>query len=470
MRTLKLLSYTLALPLTLASCLLFHLDAFGQIGDPRPNIIFILTDDQRFDALGIAGNTIIQTPNMDQLAREGIYFRNAFVTTPICAASRASIITGMYERTHQFTFGTSPLSREYVQISYFKLLKEKGYYTGFVGKFGMNFADQMDTSLFDYYDPYMAQFYYRLVGEAWNEHKYLTYLTGEKTVQFIRSSPRDRPFCISVSFNAPHAEDQSPDQYIYPDDLENLYKNITIPPPPLAQDSFFEAQPPYVRAGLNRLRWYWRFDNPEKYQNRVKAYYRMITAIDKVLGDIRQTLQDTGLEENTVIIFASDNGYFLGERGLAGKWLMYENSIRIPLIVYDPRNERNGFFNDQLVLNIDISPTILDLAGISIPERIQGRSLVPLLKDRYLSLRDHFLCEHLYELKFIPKSEGIRTHQWKYFRYIDHPEHEELYYLPDDILETNNLVEEPKFKSELEKLRKQCEDRVILLTEARRQH
>jgi arylsulfatase A-like enzyme len=435
----------------------------GKNLERKPNIIFILTDDQRWDAMGCAGNEIIRTPNMDRLATDGIYFRNAFVTTPICAASRASIATGLYERTHQFTFGTPPLASKFVELSYFHLLKQQGYHTGFIGKFGMNFKDQLDTTLFDYYDPYMAGFYYRLVGEGWRAHKYLTYLTGEKAMEFIKTSPVDKPFCLSISFNAPHAEDQSPDQYIYPDALKELYNDVTIPPPALYEEKFFNAQPYYVKEGLNKIRWYWRFDSPEKYQKMVKAYYRMITAVDHVLGDIRKTLEETGVADNTVIIFTSDNGYFLGERGLAGKWLMYENSIRIPLIIYDPRKEIKNHVNDQLVLNIDIAPTILDIADADIPDAIQGKSMMPLLNNKDFEFRDNFLCEHLYELKFIPKSEGIRTVDWKYFRYIDYPDHEELYNLKEDPMEINNLVGEEDLRFKLEELRTFCDEKITLL-------
>jgi arylsulfatase A-like enzyme len=404
---------------------------------------------------------------MDQLAKDGIYFSNAFVTTPICAASRASISTGLYERTHQFTFNTSPLSRKFVDISYFHQLKKHGYHTGFIGKFGMSFENQMDTTLFDYYDPYMARFYYRLTGEGWNEHKYLTYQTGEKAIDFIEKAPDDQPFCLSISFNAPHAEDQSPDQYIYPEDLKDLYEDITIADPPLYKNKYFQQQPDYVREGLNKMRWYWRFDNPEKYQKMVKAYYRMITAVDRVLGEIRQSLTENGQEKNTIIIFTSDNGYFLGERGLAGKWLMYENSIRVPLIIFDPRAKTKAHENHQLVLNIDIAPTIIEFAGIKVPAVVQGYSLLPVLKDPAFQIRDKFLCEHLFEHKYIPKSEGIRTKKWKYFRYIDDPEHEELYDLLSDPLEVNNLVNDISSNAELEFLRRECDVKIEELIKAR---
>ena len=222
-----------------------------------------------------------------------------------------------------------------------------------------------------------------------------------------------------------------------------------------------------MKEGLNKARWYWRFDSPEKYQKMVKAYYRMITAVDKVLGDIRQTLIENGQNKNTIIIFMSDNGYFLGERGLAGKWLMYENSIRVPLIIYDPRSENNSQEIDQLVLNIDIAPTIIDYANIKIPEDIQGKSLIPVIKDPNYSIREQFLCEHLYNLKYIPKSEGLRTEKWKYFRYIDDPNHEELYDLENDPLEMHNLALDNNSGKKLSELRKKCDAKIEKLIKAR---
>ena len=428
----------------------------SQPAAKRPNIIFILTDDQRWDAMGFAGNPIIQTPNMDKLAGEGIYFTHAFVTTPICAASRASIATGLYETTHQFTFDTPPLKKEFIRNCYYRILKENGYYTGFLGKFGMQFEDGEEKKLFDVFDAYMPDFYYRLTGKGWSHHTYLTYLTGQKAVAFLKKAPADQPFCLNISFNAPHAEDRSPDQYIYPEKLSDLYEDVTLPPPPLQEEKYFMEQPEYVREGMNRIRWYWRFDNPEKYQRMVKGYYRMITAVDEVLGDLRSTLDSLGLAENTILIFTSDNGYFLGERGLAGKWLMYENSIRVPFIIYDPTRPGQVKKRDEPILNIDIAPTILELAGIRPDHGYQGKSMVPLLENRETVWRNEFFIEHLYDIEFIPKSEGVRTGKWKYFRYIDHPEHEELYDLENDPREMRNLIGQDGHAGMADQLRGKC--------------
>jgi arylsulfatase A-like enzyme len=309
----------------------------------------------------------------------------------------------------------------------------------------------------------MPDFYYRLTGEGGTTHTYLTYLTGEKAENFIEHAPDDRPFCLSISFNAPHAEDRSPDQYIYPENLTDLYSDVTIPDPALGDESYFLQQPEFVRTGMNRIRWHWRFDTPEKYQKMVKGYYRMITAVDEVVGRLRDKLATQGKSNNTVIILLGDNGYFLGERGLAGKWLMYDNSLRVPLIIYDPRNDDNRRTDDHITLNIDIAPTVMDLAGVRIPEIIQGKSLVPLLHENPDGWRTEFFCEHLFNNPLIPKSQGIRTAKWKYFRYIEHPGYEELYDLEKDPLEINNLAGNPDYRKKKDELRKLSDEKFIQL-------
>jgi len=423
----------------------------------HPNIIFILTDDQRWDALGYAGNEIIHTPNMDKLARQGIYFENAFVTTPICAASRATIMTGLYERKHHYTFEQPPISTDLIANSYFSLLKKAGYYLGYLGKFGVKFENDLDKELFDVYHPYKIDCYFRLTDGA-TKHIHLTDLMGLKAVDFIDNAPSGKPFCLTVSYNAPHAEDRSPEQYIYPLDLDTLYRDVKIPDPVLNSDYYFEMQPEYVKQGFNRVRWRWRFDTPEKYQKMVKGYYRLISAIDRTIGEITSELEKKGLADNTIIILMGDNGYFLGERQLAGKWLMYDNSLRVPLIIYDPRTKVHRDIDD-MALNVDIAPTILDYAGVKIPESYQGISLAGYtMKQNPAKDRDAFLCEHLWKFKPIPASEGVRTKDYKYFRYRDHPEHEELYDLKNDPLERNNLAGEERYLKKLKELRNECNE------------
>ena len=433
-------------------------------GLAQPNIIFILTDDQRWDAMGAAGNEIIHTPHMDQLAQEGVHFTNAFVTTPICAASRASFLTGLYERTHDYTFQTPPLAKRYIDMSYPKLLKDAGYRTGFFGKLGVNFHQKLDTAIFDEIFTATTNGYFRLTGPGWKDHVHLTDHTTDKALDFIDQVPDGQSFCLSISYNAAHADDSSPQQYFWPERHDQLYEDVTIPDPPLAADQYLKAQPDFIQAPdyMGRIRYKWRFDTPEKYQEKVKGYYRMVTTIDDNLGRIRSKLRDKNLDENTVIIFMSDNGYFLGERQLSGKWLMYENSIRVPLIIYDPRSSFSTEV-EEMALNIDIAPTILELAEQPTPDGMQGQSLLPLVQGQKPEWREDFICEHLYELEYIPKSEGIRTKKWKYFRYIDRPGTEELYDLESDPLEKNNLASDPSQKNRLIDLRTRTNETISTL-------
>ncbi|KAG1649517.1 Arylsulfatase [Nymphon striatum] len=323
----------------------------------KPNIIFILTDDQRFDAIGYSGNKLISTPEMDKLAKEGTYFKNAMVTTPICAASRASILTGLYERTHSYNFQTSGIRESYMADSYPRILKESGYKTAFYGKYGVRY-DSLEKQ-FDEYESYDRNtklddrrgYYYKTLEK---DTVHLTRYTGQKAIDFIANAETDIPFCLSLSFSAPHAHDSAKDQYFWQQESDALLQNITMPAAELSDDKYFDAQPKIVRDGFNRLRWTWRYDTPEKYQHSVKGYYRMISGIDR-------------------------------ERQLAGKWLLYDNSVRVPLIVFDPRKS-NQEDSEVMALNIDVPATILDLANIEQPKSWQGKSLMPIARNRPIDL------------------------------------------------------------------------------------
>lgn len=436
---------------------------FGQLfvaqAQQRPNIIFILTDDQRWDALGFAENELIQTPEMDRLAAEGLYFPNAFVTTPICAASRASVLTGMYERKHGYTFGQE-FQEEFAQVSYPILLRKAGYETAFFGKFGIKYPGFKNLfDLGDDYDrdtkfpDYRGYFYKTINGDS----VHLTKYTSHQAQEYIRSQSSEKPFVLSLSFSAPHAHDSAEDQYFWSREFDDLYAEVTFPDPLLQEEKYFLAQPDYVRTGENRTRWYWRYDTPEKYQKSMKGYYRMISEVDREIGRIRKVLDDQGLADNTIIILMGDNGYFQGERQLAGKWLMYENSLRVPLVIFDPRAKQARKVED-FALNIDIAPTILDFARVDLPESYEGQSLAGFVTSaKAENPRTDFFIEHLWKVDIIPASEGMRSGNWKYFRYVDHPEREELYDLESDPLELANLALDPKYQSKLRKFRLEFE-------------
>ncbi|NCP28687.1 MAG: hypothetical protein AUJ96_02650 [Armatimonadetes bacterium CG2_30_66_41] len=426
---------------------------------PRPNFLFLLTDDQRWDMAGCAGNALIRTPNMDALAREGVRFANAFVTTSICAASRASVLTGLHERTHQFTFGTPPLRDELVDLSYPKLLRDAGYRTGFVGKFGIGVEQGATARMFDSFKPLNRTPYFKRQPDGSERHE--TDLDGDAAVDFLRGCKPDQPFCLSVSFNAPHAEDADPKQYFWPKAFDDLYTDVRMPVPKTADPAFFERQPDFLKKSMNRERWRWRFETPEKAQEMTKGYYRMVTGVDAVIGRLRDELVRLGVADNTVILLLGDNGYFLGERGFAGKWLMYEYSIRVPLLVYDPRvpQRQRGVVPQQMVLNLDVPETMLELAGVPVPATMRGRSLVPLLRGETPNWRTDFFYEHLFENKTIPKTEGVRTERWAYLRYFEQvPVYEELYDVVNDFDEEHDLVGDPAQRTVLNALRKRCDE------------
>ncbi|WP_242204055.1 family 78 glycoside hydrolase catalytic domain [Aestuariivivens insulae] len=430
--------------------------------ESKPNIIFILTDDQRFDAIGYAGNQFVETPEMDNLANSGTYFNKAIVTTPICAASRASIWTGLHERAHNFNFQTGNVREEYMANSYPTLLKNNGYYTGFYGKYGVRYND-LDKQ-FDEYESYDRNnrfkdrrgYYYKTID---NDTVHLTRYTGQQALDFIdKNASNNKPFCLSLSFSAPHAHDGAPEQYFWQETTNGLLQDETIPDPELGDDKYFLAQPKIVREGFNRLRWTWRYDTPEKYQHSLKGYYRMISGIDLEIKKIREKLKEKEIDNNTVIILMGDNGYFLGERQLAGKWLMYDNSIRVPLIVFDPRENRHQDVDD-MVLNIDVTSTIADLAGIKAPGSWQGKSLMPIVRQETNTIdRDTILIEHIWDFSEIPPSEGVRTKKWKYFRYVNDKTIEELYDLEKDPQEVKNLIGKKKYKIVADELRAKLDE------------
>lgn len=425
--------------------------AAGQHAQTRPNILFLLTDDQRWDALGCMGNPVIKTPNIDRLAADGVLFRSNFCTTAICMSSRASIFTGLYMRAHGINSFDAPLKPADFDRSYPALLRAAGYRTGFIGKWGVGNA--MPKDRFDYYKGFPGQGRYFPKGGG--EH--LTNTMGEQAEEFLDGCRIEQPWCLSISFKAPHAQDEDPKQFLYDPALEPLYRDVRIPVPKTAAPEYFERVPDFVRNSEGRNRWKWRFDTPARYQEMVKAYYRLVTGVDVVVGRLRQALADRDFARNTVIVFTSDNGDFLAEHGMADKWLMYEESIRTPLVVYDPRQPARGRTRTEMSLNIDVAPTLLDFAGIAAPACMQGRSLRPLLGAAAPPWRREWFYEHHFEVPpkvRIPRSEGIRTADWKYIRYIDaQPASEELYDLRRDPLEEKNLAPDPGHKQRLDQLR-----------------
>jgi len=429
--------------------------ARAETGDTpkRPNLVVLVTDDQRWDAMSCTGNRFIKTPNMDRLAEEGVLFENHFCTTSICMAGRATIFTGMYTRNHGVDDFSLPLPEARYAHSYPARLREAGYRMGFIGKWGLGGALPKDR--FDFFEGFTGQG--RYFREIDGKTVHLTRLMGDQIIEFLEGSSADQPFCLSVSFKAPHVQDSDPRQYLYDPAFEGLYADVTMPTPKTAAPKYFEVLPEFIRKSEGRTRWKTRFPTPEKFQESLKGYYRLIAGVDMALGRLLDALEGLGLDNKTVIVFTSDNGLYLGAHGLAGKWLMHEESIRLPLIVRDPRLPKNmqGRRRDEMTLSIDIAPTLLDMAGLDRPPCMQGRSLGPLLERRGVDWRQEWFYEHHFTAGGrIPESEGIRTRTWKYIRYINQePLHEELYDLKHDPLEEHNLARDPNHQGKLNALR-----------------
>lgn len=425
-----------------------------QASAKRPNVLFFFSDDQRADFMGNAGHPFLKTPTMDRLAAEGVKFENAFVTTSICAASRATILAGVVERTHKYTFGTPPISKVLCEASYPRILREAGYRTGLIGKFGVGVPAGEQQKMFDLFEPLNRTPYFKKQPDG--SEVYVEEIVGDKAIEFIKSAG-DQPFCLQVCFNAPHAEDNDKTNlYPWPPSADGLYEEIPIPAPPLSDEEVFNALPPFLQESMNRDRWYWQFDTKEKYEKNVRAYFRMITGIDAIMGRVLNELERLNLADDTVVIFSSDNGYFLGERGLSGKWIHYEESLRVPLIIHDPRAVAlHGATREEIVLNLDIPATILDYAGAQIPSHYQGRSLQPLVKgEKPSDWRTDFFAEHLMVNPDLPKWEGVRSERYTYARYFEQePPYEFLHDRRVDPDQLKNFADDPKYADELSQLR-----------------
>jgi len=408
-----------------------------------PNILFILADDHRWDLLS-RNSSQVQTPNLDALANEGVVFKNAFVTTPICASSRISILTSLTERTHDFTFGRPPTGQEESSNVYPALLKRAGYSTGFVGKYEIKLSGK-DDERFDYFKPLLQSKTAEWKGEQIPQTHYIRNLASD----FIKqASVGDRPWVLAVNFWNPHAHDvDKEDQFHYPPEFDSLYANTNIEKAKASDSKDFEALPDFLKTSMGRIRWKYRFATEEMYQRIVKRHYRAISSVDEAVGSLNELLKSLHLDDNTIIIYTGDNGYALNERQLAGKWFGWEEDLRVPLIIKDPRNKTHREIS-EIALNIDIAPTILDFAGISIPASYQGRSLIPFIGAEGVDeWRDEFFFEHMYQPKRapIPPMFGLRTVHWKFVNFYKN-DYLQLFDLENDPLETTNLAYKEKYQ------------------------
>ena len=409
-------------------------------GAKRPNFLIVIADDLRWDSIGALGNRAAQTPELDGLAYRGRVFSNAFVTTSICPTSRASILTGQYGRRHGVWSFDKALTAAQMQQAYPSLLRANGYQTGFVGKWGI--GNELPTDAFDFFRGILGQGTYY---DAANGGRHLGDVFREQALEGLSGFKADDPFCLILCSKEVHEQDEDTANPYQPmAKFSHLYENVTFPSPATANVRSFEKLPPFVRTSLGRTRWEPRFSTEQLFQKSMRAYHQLLTGLDDICGDIVKMLEQKGVLDDTVIIVTSDNGNMLGDHGLAAKWFMFEESIRVPLIVSAP--ERFGFgagsVDRSVALNVDIAPTILALAGIPVPAGMQGRPLLEPAESRpSLGIAREFLYEHLLEIPNLPKSEGVRTSRFKYVKYlVEGGDYESLFDLTNDPFEETDLA------------------------------
>jgi len=436
----------------------------------RPNVVFIITDDQRSDALGVAGNPYLKTPNIDRLAAEGVYFKNYFCTTSLCSPSRASILSGMYAHGHgvvnNFTEYPAGLP------SFPSVLQSIGYETAYIGKWHMGEQNDEPRPGFDYFVTHKGQGNYfdtefNINGQGSKVIKgYYTTVVSKMAQDWLQKD-RDKPFMLILGHKAPHSYYTPEPKYA------NAFNNIRIPYPQSAFE--LKDKPNWIAQRLNT--WHgiygplfeWRKKFPDSSPSAVKdfeamihAYWGTILSVDDSVGEIYQTLQDMGELENTIFVFTSDNGLLNGEHGMVDKRTMHEPSIRIPLVVRFPglTPVNKPVVVDKQVLTLDIAPTILDLCGAPPLQNIHGQSFKRLAQGDTSNWRKAWHYAYNYEKQFpyTPNVRGIRTDKWKYIHYPSgdrNPDKHlaELYHLAVDPGEDHNLINNPAYAGKVKELK-----------------
>ncbi len=482
---------------SLVAALCFSARATTVDAGERPNIIFLLTDDQRDNTFGAMGHDWVKTPNIDKLMASGVRFRNAYIAEPTCSPSRVSLFTGMHERVNGVGFTSSyRLNESQWAQSYPALLKKSGYYTGFIGKFGVEYYTFKGQAAqrFEFWRGHdgWARFFPKTAKNCQDYHDsgedIITPVMGESITRFLDKAPTHKPFCLSVSFSVPHGSQTSsmhPWQAPASDNPKlkdhpiygRLYRDLTVEiPAETATDPYIHIPKTVMDQDKGRNECYsYNYDRTICLEHHIR-YYQQITGLDRVIGDMVATLKRKGLDKNTVILFGSDHGLLMGEYGMGGKGLLYDLASKFPCFIYDPRLPagQRGMNVDKLVSSLDITSTILDYASVRQPEEMEGQSLVPLVMGEKVRWRNVIFLENLYTGRDTPFSEGIRKGQWKYIRMYDGigkysekhidfkdriPDYEQLFDLTRDPEEKDNLIKAYEGKTILSDLRQLCQQR-----------
>lgn len=412
----------------------------------RLNLIFILIDDMRFDSMSCMGHPFLKTPNLDRMVAGGILFNHGYVTTSLCSPSRASILCGQYAHRHGVLDNSTPLP---ASAPIFPVeLQKNGYDTAFIGKWHMGGESDNPRPGFNRWISFKGQGIYNnptfnIDGQPVKRQGYITDLLTDYAADFIRQD-RQKPFFLYLSHKAVHADFFPAERH------KNAYSDITVLHPASMADTpeNYEGKPLWVKR--QRHSWHgvdYMYHDLTYFDRFILDYNRTMLAVDDSIGCILDTLNERGILENTLVLFMGDNGFLHGEHGLIDKRCMYEESIRVPFLAYGPSIVQSGKRSDRIVLNIDICPTILDAAGIAVPETVQGASFLPILRGENPTWREAMLYEYFWEAAFpqTPTVFGVRTERHKYIHYHGIFDLNELYDLESDPKEMHNRIDDPAY-------------------------
>ena len=421
----------------------------------RPNVIFFMTDDQRWDGYSRAGNPYFKTPNIDRIANEGAYFTNCFVTNSLCGPSRATCLTGKYSHNTGVTFNEKIFPTD--QVTFLERAKEVGYKTAFVGKWHNLYWGRKRE--LDYYFGFKKQGQYINPKIAENDGPDIEYkgwvedILADKTIDFIKNN-KDEPFVMCHWFKTPHQDCIPAPRHAH------LYEDVDFPKPSTFETDY-DNKPEAVKNADMKIGGTGTYSYVQDWNKFMRDYCRVLTGVDENVGRILDTLDELGIADNTIIIYTSDNGYFLGEHNFFDKRLMYEPSLRIPLCIRYPKKVKPGTVIDNYALNIDFCPTITDYTGIPM-EDMDGESMRPLLEGEPTpDWRTDFLYEYYAypDWHMVKPHKGVRNERWKFIQYYDFPEDEfELIDLKNDPEEKHNLYGDPKYDDVVKKMRQRLYD------------
>lgn len=424
-------------------------------GAKKMNVIFILTDDHRPDFMGFTGKVAWQkTPAMDKMAREGAYFKNAFVTTSLCSPSRASILTGQYSHVH--TIVDNQAGEPDGLVFFPQYLQKDGYQTSFFGKWHMGDDDDSPRAGFDHWESFQGQGVYynpklNIDGKyvQYADSTYITDLLTKNALKWLDDRKRDKPFFLYLSHKAVHSPLAPAKRH------KGKYKNLAYQKPA----TYWQTQnndyrdlkwPEWVKQ--QRYSWHgvdYMYHSHNDIDSMVQAYCETLMGVDESIEKVIEYLKANGLENNTMVIYMGDNGFSWGEHGLIDKRHFYEESVKVPFLVYAPGIFNGGRTIEKMVQNIDIAPTVLELAGLKKPANMPGKSFVQLLKGDTTQWRTKIFYEYYWEYDFpmTPTIYGVRSDNFKYIRHIGIWDYNELYDLENDPDEMHNLIENPEYAS-----------------------